>query len=173
MRAPALALALLLALTAARPVSAATAAPPITVRVLNGGQTFDSRALLGKKVLLLRFQASWCKVCAQQADDLERIHAAYRARGVQVLAIHVEDTETDARAFLAAHRATYPAGLDPRLRIANHFGFKGTPYTVVVDKKGEVVARLHGSADEQRMRRALDPLVQPTPSRKPPPKRLQ
>ena len=121
----------------------------------------------------MRFQASWCKVCAQQAGDVQRIHDEYGARGVQVLAIQVEDTEADARGFLAGARATYPAGLDPKLRIANRFGFKGTPYTVIIDRKGEIVARIHGPADEQRMRRALEPLLQSRPARKPPPKRLQ
>ena len=165
--------AVLLALLAARPIAAAPAAPAITVRLLEGGQTFDSRALLGKKVLLVRFQASWCKVCAQELDDVQRIHDTYGPRGVQVLAIHVQDTETDARGFLEHAHATYPAGLDPKLRIANRFGFKGTPYTVVIDRKGEVVARISGSATELRMRAALDPALERRPAKKPPPKHLQ
>jgi peroxiredoxin len=171
--APSLA-ALLLALSGASPALAAPAAPPITVRLLEGGQTFDSRDLLSKKVLLVRFQASWCKVCAQEAGDVQRIHQTYGPRGVHVLAIHVEDTEADARAFLKGAGATYPAGLDPKLRIANRFGFKGTPYTVVIDRKGEMVARIHGSASELRMRAALDPVLERRPAaKKPPPKRLQ
>ncbi len=176
MRAPAVTAALLLALVAApRGVPsavAAPAAPAIAVRLLDG-HAFDSRALLGKKVLLVRFQASWCKVCAQQLGDVQRIHEQYGPRGVQVLAVHVEDTEADARAFLSAAHATYPVALDPKLRIANRFAFKGTPYTVVIDRKGEIAARISGSADEERMRRALDPLLQARPPRKPPPRHLQ
>ena len=179
MRASALAAPLFLPLAAVSgalavpPASAAPAAPAIAVRTLDGGRTFDSRSLLGKKVLLVRFQASWCKVCAQQAGDVQRIHDEYGPRGVQVLAIHVQDAADDARDFLAGAHATYPAGLDPKLRIASRFGFKGTPYTVIIDRKGEIVARIHGSADEQRMRRALDPLLEPRRARKPPPKHLQ
>jgi len=171
--APSLAAALLLALSGAAPVVAAPAAPAITVRLLDGSATFDSRALLGKKVLLVRFQASWCKVCAQEAGDVERIHQTYGPRGVQVLAIHVQDAEADARSFLEKAGATYPAALDPKLRIGNRFGFKGTPYTVVVDRKGEIVARIHGSATELRMRAALDPVLERRPAKKPPPKRMQ
>ena len=171
--APPLLAALLSALPGAAPAMAAPAAPAITVRLLESGKTFDSRSLLGKKVLLVRFQASWCKLCAEELDDLQRVHDTYGPRGVQVLAIHVQDTEADARSFLKRARATYPAGLDPKLRIADHFGFKGTPYTVVVDKKGEMVARIHGSASELRMRAALDPLLERRPGKKPPPKRLQ
>ena len=165
--------AVLLALLVGRPVAAAPAAPAIDVRLLQGGQTLDSRALLGKKVLLVRFQASWCKVCAQEIGDVQRIHETYGPRGVQVLAIHVQDTEADARAFLDRAHATFPAGLDPKLRIANRFGFKRTPYTVVIDRKGEIVARISGSATELRMRAALDPVLERRPAKKPPPRRLQ
>ena len=163
---------LVLALCAS-PAVAAPAAPAVSVRLLDGGEPFDSRLLLGKKTLLVRFQASWCKVCAAEADGLERVYQAYRDRDVEVLAIHIQDTEADARRFLTAHHATYPAGLDPRLRIANRFGFRGTPYTVVVDRRGEMVARIHGSADETRIARTLDSLLKQKPPRKPPPKRLQ
>jgi len=58
--------------------------------------------------------------------------------------------------------------LDPKLKIANRYGFRGTPYTVVVNKKGEIVARIHGRTDEARLARVLDPLVKPPPVRKPP-----
>jgi peroxiredoxin len=165
--------ALMIALSGAPSAMAAPAAPAITVRLLDGGKTFDSRSLLGKKVLLVRFQASWCKVCAKELDDVERVHDTYGPRGVQVIAIHVQDAEADARSFLRKAGATYPAGLDPKLRIANRFGFKSAPYTVVVDKKGEIAARIHGSATELRMRAALDPLLERRPAKKPPPKRLQ
>ena len=157
----------------ASPAVAAPAAPAVNVRLLDGGEPFDSRTLLGKKALVVRFQASWCKVCAAEADGLERVYQAYRDRDVEFLAVHIQDTEDDARRFLAAHHATYPAGLDPRLRIANRFGFRGTPYTVVVDRRGEMVARIHGSADETRLARTLDTVLKPKPARKPPPKRLQ
>jgi peroxiredoxin len=166
-------LAAFAAALAAPPALAAPAAPPITVSLLGSGQKFDSRSLLGKKVLVVRFQASWCKVCAAEAPGVERAYGDYRERGVEFLAIQVQDTEVDARRFLTEHHATYPAALDPRLRIGNRFGFRGTPYTVIIDRKGEIVARIHGSADEARIRRALDPLVRSRPAKKPPPKRLQ
>ena len=163
--------ALALAL-ATSPALAAPSAPAFTFQLLDGSGSFDSRALIGKKVLVVRFQASWCKVCAEEAPAIERIWQKYRGSGVEVVAVQVQDTEADARRFLTAQGATYPAGLDPRLTIASRFGFKGTPYTVVISKRGEIAARIHGRSDEARLARALDPLVKPRPARKPP-SRLQ
>ena len=152
----------------ATPAGAAPAAPSFTLKRLDGSGTLDSRALIGKKVLVVRFQASWCKVCVVEAPGIQRIYEQYRPSGVEVVGVQVQDTPADAQRFLAAHRATYPAGLDPHLAIARRFGFKGTPYTVVISKRGEVVARIHGRADEARLARVLDPLVAPRATRKPP-----
>ena len=151
---------------------AAPSAPAFTLRLLADARTFDSRALIGKDVLVLRFQASWCRVCVEEAPGLQRIYLKYKPRGVEVVGIQVQDTAEDASRFLKAHGATYPAGLDPYLRIANRFGVKGTPYIVVIDKRGEVAARIRGRADEARLARVLDPLLK-EPFQRKPPARLQ
>jgi cytochrome c biogenesis protein CcmG, thiol:disulfide interchange protein DsbE len=155
-------------LALAAPAAAAPAAPAFTVTLLDGSGHFDSRSQIGKHPLVVRFQASWCKVCNQEAAGIERLYQKYRASGVEFVSIQVQDTEADARRFLKANKTTYPAGLDPRLKIANRFGFRGTPYTVIVNKRGEIVARIHGRADETRISRILDPLVKTAPARKPP-----
>jgi peroxiredoxin len=157
-----------LVIEAAPAAAAPPAAPAVRMPLLKGGETFDSRALIGKKVLVLRFQASWCKTCAAQAAGLQRVYERYRSRDVEILAIHVNDTEPAVRAFLAAHRATYPVALDPSLRVANRFGFKRAPYTVVVNKRGEIAARLDAIADETRLAAAIDAALKPPARRKAP-----
>jgi peroxiredoxin len=151
------------------PAVAAPAAPPIRVRLLDGGETFDSRLLIGKKVLVVRFQASWCKTCAAQAAGVQRVYERYQDRDVEFLALHVEDTERDARRFLRAHRTTYRTALDPDVRLANRFGFKRAPYTIVINKRGEIVARLEATADEARLAAAVDAALKPPRGKAPPP----
>ena len=165
---PAVALAALLAVPSSG--AAAPAAPAVRVPLITGGEPFDSRSLIGKKVLVLRFQASWCKSCASQAAGIERIYERYKERGVELLAIQVDDPEKEARAFLKAHGATYPAALDPSLRVANRFGFKRAPYTVVVNKRGEIVARLEATTDEARLTAAIDSALKPPAKRRAPAK---
>jgi peroxiredoxin len=154
-----LALALL---TLAFSVAAAPAAPGFKVRLVDG-RTLDSRDLIGKKILVLRFQASYCKPCVRESAALGRVAERYRDRDVEVLAIHVQDTAADVRKFMRANRVTYAVALDPQLVIGNRYGFKGTPYTVVVDRKGEMVARLHGVSVVSRLPRMLDELLKTQP----------
>ena len=162
MRAAIFALAALLSLTPA--VAAAPAAPGFKVRLLDGREV-DSRDLIGKKLLVLRFQASYCKPCARESAALARVADRYRERGVDVLAIHVQDTAVDVRKFIRANKVTYPVALDPRLVIGNRYGFKGTPYTVVIDRQGEIVSRVHGVSAVSRLPRVLDEILK----REPPP----
>jgi peroxiredoxin len=139
--------------------AAAPAAPGFRVRLLDSGKTVDSRELIGKKILVLRFQASYCKPCARESAGLARLADRYRARNVEVLAIHVQDTAADARAFVRANRVSYPVALDPRLTMGNQYGFKGSPYTVVVARNGEVAARIVGESAVTKLPRILDDLL--------------
>ena len=150
----------LLGLTAfASVATAAPAAPGFRVRLLDGSRVVNSRDLIGKKIVVLRFQASYCKPCARESPALARLAERYRSRNVELLAIHVQDTAADTRAFVRDNRVGYPVALDPRLTIGNHFGFKGAPYTVVIDRRGEIVVRLVGESAVAKLPRILDDLL--------------
>jgi peroxiredoxin len=154
--------ALALVLVLAGPAAAAPdtpAAPAFSARLLDEKRTLDSRALIGKKVVVLRFQGSWCKVCTAQAGEVQRLADKYGPRDVEVIGVHVNDTAADARAWRRRYKQTYPAALDPGARISTRFCFKRAPSTVVIDKKGEMVARIHGSADEARLAKIIEPLL--------------
>jgi len=148
----------MLVLLSAVPALAAPAAPGFRLHTLDG-RWIESGDLLGKKIVVLRFQASYCKLCVKQSAALAHLADRYRARDVEVIAVHVQDTAADARAFVRANKVTYPVALDPRLALGNRYGFRGTPYTVVIDKSGELAARIHGASAISRLPRILDGLL--------------
>lgn len=157
-----------LLLIAAASAAAAPAAPAFSAKLLDSNRTVDSRDLIGKKVVVLRFQASWCKPCVKESAALSRIAERYRDRGVEVIAFHVQDTAADVRRFMRANRVGYPVALDPTLVIGNRFGVKGTPYTAVIDRKGEIIARIVGQSAPTRLPKILDETLRQAakPSRK-------
>jgi len=137
-------------------VAAPPAAPAVRVTVLQDGSTFDSRSFIGKKVVVLRFQASYCKPCGKESVALSRLTERYAPRGVEVLALHVQDTPADVRRFMRAHKPGYAIALDPKLVVGNRYGAKGTPYTVVIDRKGEIILRHSGAGAITRLPKVLD-----------------
>jgi len=128
------------------------------------GRTIDSRELIGKKVIVLRFQASYCKPCVKESAALGRVAERYKDRDVVIVAIHVQDTMSDVRRFVNANNVTYPVAVDPRLNLGNRYGFKGSPYTVLIDRKGEIVQRLAGAGVPSRLPKLLDSLLKPETS---------
>jgi len=151
----------LIALPAA--AHAAPAAPGFKVTTLDG-KTVDSRDLIGKKVIVLRFQASYCKPCVKESAAFGRVVERYKDRDVAFVAVHVQDAMSDVRKFIKANNVTYPVAVDPRLVLGNRYGFKGSPYTVVIDRKGEIVQRLSGEGAPSRLPKILDGLLKPAAS---------
>ena len=153
---PRLRAALAALLLAATPVIAAPAAPGFRVKQFDGPRTFDSRDVIGKTLVVLRFQASYCKPCVKESAALSRLAERYAPRGVEILALHVQDTAADLRRFMRAQKPGYMIALDPKLVVGNRFGIRGTPYTVVIDRKGEIIARLRGESAITKLPRILD-----------------
>jgi peroxiredoxin len=151
---------------AAAPALAEPAAPGFRVTLLDSGRTFDSREAVGKRVVVLRFQASFCQPCVRESDALSQLTDRYAKRGVDVLALHVQDTAADVRRFMRAEKPRYAIALDPRLVVRNRFNVKRTPYTVVISKKGEVIARLAGEGAPQRLPGILDDALAPPARRR-------
>jgi peroxiredoxin len=151
--------ALLMAVTSA---DGAPAAPGFRVKQLDGARTFDSRDMIGKKVIVLRFQSSYCKPCAKESAALSRLTERYGPRGVEVLALHVQDTAPDVRRFMRAQKPGYAIALDPKLIVGNRYAAKGTPYTVVIDRRGEIILRHAGEGAIARLPRILDDALAPS-----------
>lgn len=149
-------LAVVLVLLTVGPLGAAPAAPGFRVKLLDSPRVFDSREMMGKQVVVLRFQASYCKPCAREAAAFARLVERYRGRQVEFLTLHVQDTVADTRRFVRAQHVNSAVALDPKLTIGNRYGVKGTPYTVVIDRKGEIAARLPGESAVSRLPRVLD-----------------
>src|SRR5205085_2681713 len=108
--------------------AAEPAAPGFRVKLFDSRVTFDSREEIGKRVVVVRFQTSYCKPCGRESAALSRLVDRYRPRGVEFIALHVQDTAPDVRRFIRSHRVGYRVALDPRLSIGNTFGFKGAPF---------------------------------------------
>jgi cytochrome c biogenesis protein CcmG/thiol:disulfide interchange protein DsbE len=144
-------------------------APDLTLPVLvpgggvgPAGKEVSLSDLRGRPVLL-NVWASWCPPCAEEAPVLEAIWRDYRARGLLVLGIDIEDLSSDARAFVRSAGLTFPslrdAGSDAKARLE----VTGVPETLLVDAEGRIALRLVGPIvdgdREDGIRRAVESLL--------------
>jgi peroxiredoxin len=107
------------------------------------GRTVRLADLLGR-VVVVDFWASWCGPCQRSFPDLDALYREHHERGLEVLAVTVDETRAEADAFLAARPHRMTVLFDPSAKAAAAFGVEGMPTTFVVDRRGMVRARHEG-----------------------------
>jgi len=89
--------------------------------------------------LLIYWWASTCPFCALQSPSMQALWQAQRSRGLQMLALSIDKTPQEARAYLDKRGYTFPAAwASPawRERFAKP---KGLPVTLLLNARRQVV----------------------------------
>ena len=101
------------------------------------------------KPMIVNFWARWCGPCRVEIPELARVHDKYRTKGLVVLGIGLEDKAESVRDFMKAYDMDYPVLLakDKGIALLQALGNgkAGLPYTVVINRKGEIVASKLGA----------------------------
>jgi thiol-disulfide isomerase/thioredoxin len=122
-------------LAAGGTVAAALKAPDVSLHGPDGVvHLSDYRG----KVLLVDFWASWCVPCKASFPALDAIYREFQPRGLEVLAVNVDETQRNADSFLAAHPHRMTVLFDPKGIGPEAFGVKGMPTSFLIDKTGAI-----------------------------------
>lgn len=120
-------------------------ASDFTLRDVNGAeQTLSS---LKGSVVVLSFWATWCGPCKEEMPHLQAMYKEMKDQGLVVLSISTDDARSASRVkpFVMKMGYTFPVLLDRESTVIGAYNpSKTLPYTVVVDRKGEVVRKTSG-----------------------------
>ncbi|HEY6015320.1 MAG TPA: TlpA disulfide reductase family protein [Gaiellaceae bacterium] len=119
------------------------AAPPFTLRKLNGPGRVSLASLRGHAVVL-NFWASWCAPCKAEAPRFETAWRQWRAKGVRFVGIDANDFASDGRRFARKYGITYLNLADGQGSTLGRWGVTGFPETFFIDAQGRVVAHVAG-----------------------------
>jgi cytochrome c biogenesis protein CcmG/thiol:disulfide interchange protein DsbE len=123
--------------SAARGPGVGRPAPEVVVDRLNG-KTLALSSLHGK-VVLLDVWASWCGPCKQELPMLDAIAGRLHKRGVEVVAVSVDQERENVDKFLEARpRWNLTIAHDPKGAIADTFQPDKMPTSYVIDRAGIV-----------------------------------
>jgi len=137
-RLPLLAVAVaLVTLVSGRLTAAPSKAAPNIVLQSADGQTVQLATYKGK-VVLVDFWASWCPPCKTSFPALDSLYREYQPRGLEVLAVNLDERRRDAERFLGDHPHRLTVLFDPKGASPVAFGVKGMPSSFLIDKAGNI-----------------------------------
>lgn len=120
---------------AAAPATGSTA-PDFTLRTLDGPnmRLQEQRG----KVVLVNFWATWCGPCRKEMPHLNRIADKYRASGLVMLGVNVDDDVRNAADVAAKLGVKFPVLLDTDKKVSKLYDLATMPSTLVIDRNGRV-----------------------------------
>ncbi len=114
------------------------------------------------KVMVVNFWATWCPPCLAEIPEFIQLQKQYEKQGVQFIGIAI-DQKSKVQAYAKEVGMNYPvllgdlAGIDLARRIGNPQG--GLPYTVIVDRNGNIVTTQLGAISHEKLEAILKPLL--------------
>lgn len=114
------------------------------------GKRFDGTELSiawpSPRVRIVHFWATWCEPCRDELPALLAFGRDMRERGLDVVAIAVDDEWQDIEAFF---EGTVPPEVVMATDATAHkrFGVSTLPDSYLVDRTGKIVERYHGARD--------------------------
>ncbi len=114
-------------------------------------------------VVIINFWATWCPPCRREIPTIIALQDELKDKGVQFLGVAVDSTDR-VRKYVKEHNINnYPtlqgesAGLDFSIALGNSRSI--LPYTVIIDRNGEIVERHTGEATRDQLLKHINPLL--------------
>lgn len=114
------------------------------------------------KVLVLNFWASWCAPCREEIPDFVGLRAQYQPQGVEFVGLAI-DNQTNVAQFLQRQPVSYPIliGEGAASNLARQLGNPSgaLPYTIVLDRDGNIVLKHLGRLPRATLEAALSKIA--------------
>ncbi|OHD71645.1 MAG: hypothetical protein A2177_13450 [Spirochaetes bacterium RBG_13_68_11] len=99
------------------------------------------------RVVFLNFWATWCPPCRAEMPSMERLHKLLRDRGLEIVAVDLQEPKDTVRKFVKDNALTFTVLLDPQGAVGGAWGAQSIPTTYLIDRKGAILARSVGSRE--------------------------
>jgi len=147
----------IVSVTAVNPALAADShqpAPQCELTSLDKNQRYDLQQFKGK-VVYVDFWASWCGPCAKSFPFMNQLNQDLKDKGLQVLAINLDEKLEDAQEFLTKVPVDFALAQDANQLCAKNFDVKAMPTSFLIDRNG-LIRDVHmgfrpGEAEEFRV----------------------
>ena len=132
--------------------------PPAFTAVTYDGKTVSLADYAGKPVWLT-FGASWCPDCRTEAADVEATYQAFKGRGLNLLAVFIDEGPTDVATYAQRAGLTFPIAVDQKDAVASVYQTLGIPTHFFIGADGRIAEIRIGALSKADMERAASSIV--------------
>src|SRR6476659_7383088 len=101
------------------------------------------------KAVWINFWTTWCPPCQSEVPILRDVSERYRDRGLELVAISVQETSpADVAAYAARYGLGYTIGFDGSGKIFHAYKGFGLPTQVFIDENGVIASIVGAPLDE-------------------------
>jgi peroxiredoxin len=137
------------------PLRVGSSPPPVALSGLSGAAVRIPDDVRGK-VAILHFWSTGCTTtCRDEMSAMESLYAAYRSRGLAVVAVNVGQKGSEVKEFLKGLNLSYPVVLDQDRKTALKYDSVDLPRTFILDKKGLIRYKIIGGASEGTLKKMV------------------
>jgi len=112
--------------------------------------TLDGKPVkLDGSVTVVNFWATWCKPCRHELPALDRLDREIAPDGGHVIAVSLDLEKENVKRFVKTNHLGLAVCHDGPNGLARQLKLDQVPYTVVLDRKGEIAFALSGTSDAQ------------------------
>lgn len=110
------------------------------------GETVSLSSLKGK-VVFINFWATWCPPCIQEMPTINELKGKYKDNDdIVFLMVDVDNNMEKSTAFMEKNKYDLPVYVTASNIPSNYLG-SSIPTTVILDKSGDMIARIEGGRD--------------------------
>jgi len=104
------------------------------------GNQISLESLLENGPVLLNFWATWCQPCKAEIKHLKSIYEKYKSTGFTIVGINQDSPKSlsKVKSFISSYMVGYPVVLDPNNQIFQKFNGQVVPYSLLINKSGEI-----------------------------------
>ncbi len=140
------------------PVELSTSAPDISLPNPEG-KILQLSSLKGK-VVLIDFWASWCGPCRRENPNVVALYTKYKDKGFTVFSVSLDNDKEAWKRAIKSDGLVWPYHVSDLKEwsspLVQLYKFEGIPFTVLLDKKGNIVEKnLRGKALELKLKELL------------------